>query len=88
MDKKIKWALLAMLGFATACSTVKNTGKSAEKENEPDSTRIEESRIVVMYGVQSPVPVSEVENRTDAEKEADNSNPQPGGEAAEIQAEE
>lgn len=85
MDKKIKWALLAMLGFATACSTVKNSGKSSEKENEAEPTRIEDPRIVVMYGVQSPVPLSEVENRTEAEKEADNSNPQPGGEAAETQ---
>ena len=29
MGKKVKWALLTMLGFATACSTVKNAPQGA-----------------------------------------------------------
>lgn len=50
MDKKITFALLALLGFSTACSTVKNTSKS--KEQEPSTT--EQPSTIVMYGVRTP----------------------------------
>lgn len=50
MDKKITFAVLALLGFSTACSTVKNTSKS--KEQEPSAT--EQPSTIVMYGVRTP----------------------------------
>lgn len=62
MSKKMKLALLALLGFATACSTVKNGTKGPEKEEE---TQMTEPTIRVLYGVRPPVivdpetPVSE-----------------------------
>lgn len=54
MSKKMKLALLALLGFATACSTVKNGTKSPEKEEE---TQVTEPTIRVLYGVRAPVAV-------------------------------
>lgn len=54
MSKKMKLALLALLGFATACSTVKNGTKGPEKEEE---TRMTEPTIRVLYGVRPPVVV-------------------------------
>ncbi len=50
MDKKITLALLALLGFSTACSTVKNSAKS--KDQAPSAT--EQPTTVVMYGVPNP----------------------------------
>ena len=37
MGKKVKWALLTMLGFATACSTVKNAPQGKPQDQAPDS---------------------------------------------------
>lgn len=63
MNKKLKIALAALLGFSTACSSVKNTPiKGAEKEQkqeqgqEPEQVldSIVRPRIVVMYGVPTP----------------------------------
>lgn len=54
MNKKTKLALLALLGFATACSTVKNGTKETEKEGEPQMV---EPTIRVLYGVRPPVVV-------------------------------
>ena len=34
MGKKVKWALLTMLGFATACSTVKNAPQGKPQDQE------------------------------------------------------
>ncbi len=51
MDKKVKLALLALLGFSTACSTVKSGSKSKEQE----VTEIERPTTIVMYGVRPPV---------------------------------
>lgn len=51
MDKKMKLALLALLGFSTACSTVKSGSKSKEQE----ATEIEQPATIVMYGVRPPV---------------------------------
>lgn len=65
MGKKMKWALLTMLGFATACSTVKNTAKGTGSPEEGDSVKVEtpERTIRLMYGVQPPVPLEEVERQ-------------------------
>lgn len=54
MSKKMKLALLALLGFATACSTVKNGTKGPEKE---EDTQMVEPTIRVLYGVRPPVAV-------------------------------
>lgn len=51
MNKKLKLGLLALLGFSTACSTVKNTSKS--KDQEPKAAE-EQPSVVVMYGVRTP----------------------------------
>lgn len=71
MSKKVKWALLAILGFATACSSVKNSSKGAEQNNDKDSTQVEHNlrRIIVMYGVRPPVSLEEAERAATAEKE-------------------
>lgn len=50
--KSIKLAIIALLGFSTACSTVKEGSKS--KTEEPDKVEVKPS-IVVMYGVRRPV---------------------------------
>ncbi|MDO4758424.1 MAG: hypothetical protein Q4A18_04085 [Rikenellaceae bacterium] len=63
--KKIKLAILTLMGFSTACSTVKNTAKNepvnvpTEQEEAPaieaDTTRIEPiPEIKLMYGVPRP----------------------------------
>ena len=62
MGKKVKWALLTMLGFATACSTVKNAPQGGPQDQAPDSARVER-QIRLMYGVRPPVPVEEVERQ-------------------------
>lgn len=60
--KSIKLAIIAALGFSTACSTVKDSTKSKPKED--DKVEVAPS-IVVMYGVRRPVesiePVKKVE---------------------------
>ncbi|MBR5465732.1 MAG: hypothetical protein IKU77_08095 [Alistipes sp.] len=66
--KKIKLAILALLGFSTACSTVKNTSEKqveipaeetlqnpqADQPTEGEEIKIE--RIQLMYGTPSPRP--------------------------------
>lgn len=55
MTKRIKWAMLALLGFSTACSTVKNSAKEPQKETPEElAPRAEEHRIRVLYGVRRP----------------------------------
>lgn len=50
--KSIKLAIIALLGFSTACSTVKEGSKSKKKESE----KVEVApSIVVMYGVRRPI---------------------------------
>ena len=74
MGKKVKWALLTMLGFATACSTVKNAPQGKPQDQAPDSetakstdSRADSVRVQrpirLMYGVRPPVPVEEVERQ-------------------------
>ena len=55
MSKKIKWALLAMLGFATACSTVRNTARNENPAPELPDTVENVPQIRLMYGVRPPV---------------------------------
>ena len=61
MNKKLKLALAALLGFSTACSTGKIApAKGAEEQKqETGSQEVQDSvkvppRIVVMYGVRPP----------------------------------
>ncbi len=58
MNRKIKFALAALLGFSAACSSVKHSSAGKDRtqervgaEAQPDSL---ERRIMVMYGVPSP----------------------------------
>ncbi len=71
MNRKLKLALVALLGFSTACSTVKNaprdeaspqTDASARTEKGTEPTTEEPARadrIMLMYGVPSPRPSQE-----------------------------
>ncbi len=63
MSKRIKWALLALLGFSTACSTVRNSAKTEQESadsldattpSEAVAPATEEHRIRVLYGVRRP----------------------------------
>ena len=55
MNRKLKLALAALLGFSAACSSVKNAPKD---KDETSDVKVEpgpsNSRIVVMYGVRVP----------------------------------
>ena len=59
MNRRFKWSILALLGFSTACSSVKNTAKKDPATAErADSTAVEgkeRPQIIVMYGVRPPV---------------------------------
>lgn len=56
MNRKVKFALLTLLGFSAACSTVRRASQKNGSEDAVvrayagDSTR----RVIVMYGVRSP----------------------------------
>lgn len=58
MNKRLKLALAALLGFSAACSSVKNAPAKGETEvaNDADTTVMETPRMVVMYGVRIPRP--------------------------------
>ncbi|MEG1885437.1 MAG: hypothetical protein RRY23_08585 [Alistipes sp.] len=49
MNGKLKIALLALLGFSTACSTLKESPKAKER---PKSDR---ATVIVMYGARPPL---------------------------------
>lgn len=53
MGKKLKFAMIALLGFSTACSSVKKTEKSREAEKPSEEVA---PTIHVMYGVRTPEP--------------------------------
>lgn len=70
--KKLKLAVLTLLGFSTACSTVKNTTENktqipteettptGETTMQADTTELKPiERIRLMYGVPSPRPTTE-----------------------------
>lgn len=52
MNKKLTLAIVALLGFSTACSSVKNAPATGKQTHEVDSTL--QRRIIVMYGVRTP----------------------------------
>ena len=57
MNRKLKIALAALLGFFAACSSVKNAPKDDGKQRDADTTVVKNPsnpRIVVMYGVRVP----------------------------------
>ncbi len=55
MNRKLKLALAALLGFSAACSTVKNAPSkgSGDPEAQADTVRIDRP-VIVMYGVLIP----------------------------------
>lgn len=56
MNRKLKLALAALLGFSTACSTVKNASSKKTDGAAIPADTVEVSRpVVVMYGVRPPV---------------------------------
>lgn len=59
MNRRFKWSILALLGFSTACSSVKNTVKNdPTTAGQADSTVVGgkvNPQIIVMYGVRPPV---------------------------------
>ena len=50
--KSLKLALITLLGFSTACSTVKETPKGSNENGKAHETT---PSIVVMYGVRRPI---------------------------------
>lgn len=63
MTRRLKLFLVTILGFSTACSSVKNAPKEKDRQGDGDSTVITGSpepeedapRVIVMYGVRRPV---------------------------------
>ncbi len=72
MNRKLKLALAALLGFSAACSSVKNAStKSEPAQTESDTVQLAHPRIVVMYGVRVPgrgaaIPLNEKGERPDS----------------------
>ena len=55
MGKKIKLALIGLLGFSTACTSVRKSNRTPQEEPQPvERIEQEEPRIMVMYGVRMP----------------------------------
>ena len=60
MNRKLKLALATLLGFSTACSTVKNaSSKKTDDATAPVDTVEVSRRVVVMYGVRQPIQSTE-----------------------------
>ncbi len=60
MNRKLKLALAALLGFSTACSTVKNaSSKKTDEAAVPADTVKIIHPVVVMYGVRPPIQSTE-----------------------------
>ena len=59
VGSKWKLALAALLGFSTACSSVKQAPKDTSGQKDADTTLVKEpkhpARIVLMYGVRPPL---------------------------------
>ena len=53
MSKRVKLALLALLGFSTACSTVRQSG--VQEGGNSEGVEQSEPAIRVLYGVRPPV---------------------------------
>ena len=55
MNRKLKLALAALMGFSAACSTVKNAPSKGSVDAEAASDTVSVARpIIVMYGVRPP----------------------------------
>ena len=57
MNRKLKYALAALLGFSAACSSVKNAPKEDDRKQVSDVKPVDgpsNPRVVVMYGVRVP----------------------------------
>lgn len=59
MNRKLKLALAALLGFSAACSSVKNAPQESKNKQKSDEVvaparKGEQPRVVVMYGVRAP----------------------------------
>ena len=76
MNRKLKLALAALLGFSTACSTVKNAPKRGTNESETptDSVRVVPP-IVVMYGVRTPTQPIPISSNPELQQEAPTAEP-------------
>ncbi|MBP3482904.1 MAG: hypothetical protein J6K28_05900 [Alistipes sp.] len=55
MGKKLKFAIITLLGFSTACSSVKKAEKSTDGK-QPQPAEEVAPAIKVMYGVRRPAP--------------------------------
>lgn len=64
MTRRLKLFLVTILGFSTACSSVKNGPKGKDRQDDRDSTVVtgqpasaedDAPRVIVMYGVRRPV---------------------------------
>lgn len=61
MTRRLKFLILSLLGFSTACSGLKNGARSETPAVDADTTAVETPRIHVMYGVRTPRPASEAD---------------------------
>lgn len=85
MSKKLQLALLALLGFSTACSTVKHSAVTEGEPQTPEQEQTAAPTIRVLYGVPVPPEVQEQREREKREKEA--AEQQQAGQAAPAQSE-
>lgn len=96
MNKRLKIALLGLLGLSTAaCCTTKKSNKSQDKKDQEIDINQEDPRIMVMYGVPFPdgsiaQPVDEEGNPIDAAitESTNDGVPYPGAIAKPISEEE
>ena len=87
MGKKLKFAIIALLGFSTACSSAKKSQQSPDPETEPQPTEVKENpRIRVMYGTRPPYPIKSVEEVQMIIDENQSNNPEQQSEADENPA--
>ena len=66
MNRKLKLAIVALLGLSTACSSVGKGPKDSKKDNKKETI---DPRPVVMYGVRPPVKTEGVMTKDDAQKQ-------------------
>ena len=77
MGKKLQFAIIALLGFSTACSSAKKTEQTPQNEDLQQPVKAE-PRIRVMYGTRSPYPVTVIEEpQIRAEHNDSDNSPQP-----------
>lgn len=88
MGKKLKIAIIAMLGFSTACSTAKKSRQSTEPEQPQPQPQPAEvvPRIKVMYGVRSPYPVAPLQQEQQSDSQPTQTIPADGTQSAPTDA--